>query len=370
MMRVPVNEPVITPEAKQFVLQALDSGWVSSAGPFIDQFEQEFATYIGVRNAVSVTSGTAALHIALLSLGVGPGDEVIVPDFTMIASVFAVLYTGATPVFADIEHDTYNMDVARLRELITPKTKAIMPVHIYGHSVDMDPLLELASEKGIAVVEDAAEAHGALYKGRKCGSMGRMSCFSFYANKIVTTGEGGMILTDDDALAAKARGLKDLAHVPGHRFTHKEVGYNYRMTNLQAALGLGQLRHIEDFLAHKRWMTAQYEKRLAGIPGLRLPVTKPYASNVYWMYSILLEEGFPLSRDELRGALKEKGVDTRDFFPSSAQQPVVRRMMPTVGRCPISEDVAARGLYLPSGLSLTEEQIAYVCDSLRSSIHA
>ena len=366
MMKVPVNVPVITPAAKKYVADAMESGWISSGGPYIEKFERAFADYIGVRHAVSVTSGTAALHIALLSLDIGEGDEVIVPDFTMIASVFAVIYTGATPVFVDIESDTYNIDVALIEKKITKKTKAILPVHIYGHSVDMDPLIAVAKKHHLTIVEDAAEAHGALYKGRKCGSMGSVGCFSFYGNKIITTGEGGMIVTNDDALAERMRRLKDLAHMPERRFWHDEVGYNYRMTNLQAACGLGQLESIDEFLAHKRWMTAAYEKRLRNINGLRLPVTRDYATNVHWMYAILLTDDFPLTRDAVQDALKEKGVDTRDFFPSSAQQPIIRKLYPTQERFPVSERAATRGLYLPSGLALTQEQLDYVCDCIHT----
>lgn len=365
-MKVPVNAPVITPAAKKYVADAMETGWVSSAGPYIEKFENAFAGYIGVKHAVSVTSGTAALHIALLSLKIGPGDEVIVPDFTMIASVFAVIYTGATPVFVDAEPDTYNIDVSLIEKKITKKTKAIMPVHIYGHSVDMDPLLALAKKHNLKVVEDAAEAHGGLYKEKKCGSMGEIGCFSFYGNKIITTGEGGMLVMNDDTLAQKARALKDLAHMPDRRFWHDEIGYNYRMTNLQAACGLGQLESIKEFLAHKRWMTAEYEKRLGKIKGLRLPVTKDYAKNVYWMYSVLVGEEFPLTRDELRAELLKKGVDTRDFFPSSAQQPVIQKLFGTQERFPVSERIAERGLYLPSGLALTQEQLDYVCDAILS----
>lgn len=363
-MKVPVNEPVITAAAKKYVADAMDTGWVSSAGPYIGKFEQAFAEYIGVKHAVAVTSGTAALHVALLGLGIGNGDEVIVPDFTMIASVFAVIYTGATPIFVDAESDTYNIDVSKIEEKITEKTKAIMPVHIYGHSVDMDPLLVLAKKHNLTVIEDAAEAHGALYKGMKCGSMGDVSCFSFYGNKIITTGEGGMIVTNDDAVALRARRLKDLAHLPEHRFWHNEIGYNYRMTNLQAACGLGQLESIEEFLAHKRWMTAEYEKRLKNVKGLRLPITKDYAKNVYWMYSVLVTEDFPMTRDQLRAALREKGVDTRDFFPSSARQPIIQKLYHREEHFPVSERIAARGLYLPSGLALTQEQLQYVCDQI------
>lgn len=372
-MKVPVNAPVITDAAKKYVADAMETGWVSSAGPYIDKFEKAFAHYVGVKHAVSVTSGTAALHIALLSLKIGHGDEVIVPDFTLIASIFAVIYTGAQPVFVDVEPDTYNIDVLLIERKITKKTKAIMPVHIYGHSVDMDPLLAIAKKHGLAVIEDAAEAHGASYNGstpltmtRKCGSMGTFGCFSFYGNKIITTGEGGMIVTNDDALAERARRLKDLAHIPDRRFCHDEVGYNYRMTNLQAACGLGQLESIEKFLAHKAWMASEYGKRLSTVNGLRLPVTKNYATNVYWMYSVLLDDSFPLSRDEFRAALLKKGVDTRAFFPSSAHQPVIQKLYGAQEHFPVSEDIANRGLYLPSGLALTQEQLDYVCDAVLS----
>ena len=368
-MNVPVNEPVITKEAKEYVMDALNTGWVSSAGPYIEKFEQAFAEYIGVKHAVSVTSGTAALHIALLSLGIGKGDEVIVPDFTMIASVFAVLYTGATPVFVDAEPDTCNIDVGLIEAKITKKTKAIMPVHIYGHSVDMDPVLALGKKHHLHVIEDAAEAHGALYKEKKCGSMGQVGCFSFYGNKIVTTGEGGMIVTNDDTLAEKARALKDLSHIPGRRFWHDAVGYNYRMTNMQAACGLGQLKHIDEFLKHKQWMAAAYEKKLGKINGLTLPVTKSYASNVHWMYSVRVEDGFPLKRDAFRIALKKEGIDTRDFFPSSASQPVIRKLFGNTGKFLVSEQIAREGLYLPSGLALTSAQLTYVCDAIERIAH-
>lgn len=369
-MNIPVNEPVITDAAKRYVADAMNTGWVSSAGPYIDKFEKAFADYLGVKHAVSVTSGTAALHVGLLSLGVGPGDEVIVPDFTMIASVFAVIYTGATPVFVDVEPDTYNINVDLIEAKITKKTKAIMPVHIYGHSVDMDPLLALAQKHHLRVIEDAAEAHGGLYKGKKCGSIGDIGCFSFYGNKIITTGEGGMLVTNDDTLAAHARRLKDLSHMPDRRFWHDEVGYNYRMTNMQAACGLGQLESVEEFLTHKRWMTAEYGKRLRKIKGIRLPTTKDYASNVYWMYSILIEDNFPMRRDDFRKALKDKGIDTRDFFPSSAQQPIIQKLYTLTEHFPVSESIAQNGLYLPSGLALTQEQLEYVCETIESIAHA
>lgn len=358
-MNVPVNEPVITAKAKEYVLDALDTGWISSAGSYIERFENAFAEFIGVRHAVAVSSGTAALHVSLVALNIKKGDEVILPNFTMVACVDAILYTGATPVFVDVDPETFCMDPAQVAAHITKRTKAIMPVHIYGHACDMDSLLQ----HGIPVIEDAAEVHGGTYKGKKCGSLGAVSCFSFYGNKILTTGEGGAVLTNDDALAARVRSLKDLAHDPARRFWHKEIGFNYRMTNMQAAVGLGQLESIADFLAHKEWMASQYNSRLVDVQGLRLPITKPYAGNVYWMYAILVENSFPLSRDELRAALKEKGIDTRDFFYPLASMPLTDDFRRKES-FPVSEDIAQRGFYLPSGLALTEEQISYVCSTL------
>ncbi|MFH1443838.1 MAG: DegT/DnrJ/EryC1/StrS family aminotransferase [Candidatus Peregrinibacteria bacterium] len=369
MMIVPVNEPVIPDEAKRYVLEALESGWVSSAGKYIQEFEEAFARYLGVKHAVTATSGTTALHLSLAALGIGPGDEVIVPDFTMIASVYAVLYTGARPVFVDVDSDIYTIDTAQITAKITSHTKAIMPVHIYGHPADMDPILSIAQERGISVVEDAAEAHGATYKSRLCGSMGTVNAFSFYGNKIITTGEGGMVVTDDDAIAERVRSLKDLSHSPTKRFVHEAVGFNYRMTNLQAALGLGQLEHIDEYLKKKQWMAAQYAEGLKDVPGLRLPITRPWAGNVYWMYAVLVEDAFGMTRDAFRAALKERGIDTRDFFTSCAQQPAIRSLGPAQGPFSVSEDIAQRGLYLPSGLALNEEQISAVILAIRDIAH-
>lgn len=361
-MKVPVNEPVITQEAKDLVNEALNTGWVSSAGPCIDKFEHEFAEFLGVKHATTVTSGTSALHLALLALGVGPGDEVIVPAFTMIASVYSIIYTGATPVFIDSEPDTYNMDVTQLESKITKRTKAIMPVHIYGHSCDMDPILEVAGRHGIPVLEDAAEAHGATYKSHACGSIGKINCFSFYANKIITTGEGGMVVTNDDHLMERCKLLKDLSHAKGRRFWHEELGYNYRMTNLQAALGLGQLHSIQKFLETKDWMAKAYGEGLKNIPGIRLPITKDYAKSVYWMYAVYVEPSFPLSRDELRAKFKERDIDTRDFFLSAPSMPVCEKFVRPDEKFPVAEDLGKRGFYLPSGLALTKEQLEYVCN--------
>jgi perosamine synthetase len=363
-VKVPVNEPVIADGAKKYVLDALETGWISSAGKYISLFEETFAAFIDVKHAITVTSGTSALHLALTSLNIGKGDEVILPDFTMIACLDAVLYTGATPVFVDVDPETYCIDTDQIASKITDRTKAIMPVHIYGHSADMDPILVLAEKHNLYVIEDAAEVHGGTYKGKKCGGIGTVGCFSFYGNKIISTGEGGMLVTNDDEIAARARSLKDLAHDSNKRFWHKEVGYNYRMTNMQAALGLGQTESVDTFLAHKKWMASNYTSQLKDIDGLRLPITKDYAENVYWMYGILVENSFPLTKDELRSALQEKGVDTRDFFYSISSMPIADPYR-TDDKYPVTQDISKRGFYLPSGLALTEEQLTYVCDVIK-----
>lgn len=364
-MRVPVNEPLISAEAKRNVNEALDTGWISSAGKFVEQFEQQFAGYLGVQHGIAVSNGTAALHVALLAVDIGPGDEVIVPAFTMMSTILAVLYTGAKPVFVDCELDTYNIDVTQIESKITAKTKALLPVHIYGHACDMDAITELAEKHDLWVIEDAAEAHGGEYKGKKCGSMADLSCFSFYGNKIITCGEGGMVLTNDADLAHKSRKIKDLYHSDKKRFIHENVGYNYRLTNVQAALGCGELDHIEDYIAKKQWMADAYKQQLTDVPGLRLPLTKPYVKNVYWMYAVLVDpQLFGMTKDDLRAKLKEAGIDTRDFFYSPTDQPVLLERYTNLGSFPNTDYIAANGLYLPSGLALTEEQVNYVCEQI------
>lgn len=359
---IPVNAPVITPEARKFVSNCLRTGWISSAGPYVNQFEEAFARYVGRRYGVAVSSGTAALHCALIALGLGPGDEVIVPAFTMISTLFSIMYTGARPVFVDCEPDTFTLDPGQLARAVTRRTRAIMPVHIFGHAADMDPVQALARRHGLFVIEDAAEAHGGLYKGKRCGSMGDLSAFSFYANKIITTGEGGMALTDNRRLAERMRKARDLFHSPKKRFIHEELGYTYRMTNLQAAVGLGQLKHLNAFIAKKQWMAKRYALQLKGVPGLRLPVTRPHVRNVFWMYAVLVEpRAFGMGRDALRAALGRGGIDTRDFFYPPDEQPAIRKVFGTVGRFPVTRDISRRGLYLPSGLAITDAEIDHVC---------
>jgi perosamine synthetase len=311
-----VNEPLISHDAKRNIKEAVDTGWISSSGKFVTQFEKDFAKTYKVKYAISVANGTAALHVALLALGIGKGDEVIVPAFTMAATWMAVLYTGARPVFVDCELDTFNIDVKQIESKVTSRTKAIMPVHIYGHPCDIETILRLAKKHKLFVIEDAAEAHGARYKTKLAGTFGDIGCFSFYGNKIITTGEGGMIITDDDQLAPRCKKFKDLHHSE-KRFIHDGIGYNYRMTNMQAAIGCGELKHLNTYVAKKQTIAKRYDALLKGIPGIQVPKTKKYFQNVYWMYSILIDPvDFGMDKNLLRNMLAEKGIETRDFFYS------------------------------------------------------
>lgn len=349
--------------------ECLETNWISSRGRFLPQFESQFADYIGVRHGVATTSGTTALHLALAASEIGPGDEVLVPAFTMIASVLPILYQGATPVLVEAEPETWNLDTDRLQERITPRTRAILPVHIYGHPVDMRPVLELAADHGLQVIEDAAEAHGAEYRGERVGGMGDVGCFSFYANKIITTGEGGMLVTDNADLAQRAKRLKDLAFLPERRFLHRELGYNYRMTNLQAAIGLAQLERADAYVAARRRNAARYRAALAEVPGLTLPVEKSWAKNVYWMYTILIEEE-PYGEDRVAVAerLQERGIETRPtFLPMHRQPALLERGLFEGEKYPVADALGETGLNLPSGSNLTGKEIDYVCDALRAS---
>lgn len=365
-MNVPVNESVISDEAKGNVAEAIASGWLSSAGPFVKQFEENFASYFGVKHAVTVTNGGASLHVALLTLGIGQGDEVIVPAFTMAAPWFAVMYTGATPVFVDCETETWNIDPKKIEAKITPRTKAIIPVHIYGHASEMDSILDIAKKHNLYVIEDAAEAHGGEYKKKLCGTMGDFGCFSFYANKIISTGEGGMLITNNDSWADKARQLKTYNFRKAKRFIHDEIGYNYRLGNLQAAVGCGELKNLPKYIELKQRMAKTYEKGLADIPGLHLPMTKPGVKNVYWMYAVLVDEKkFGMNKDTLRTKLKENGISTRDFFYPPEDQPVLKRIIGQE-KFPNAAFAAQNGLYLPSGLAITKKQIDYVSKAIRA----
>lgn len=366
MQRIRVNEPAISKNALKYVTDCIKTGWVSSAGKYLKDFEEKFSKFFGVKHAITTTNGTTALHLALLALGIKKGDEVILPSHTMMSSAAAIVYTGATPVLVDVERDSWNMDVSQIEKKINKRTKAIMPVHIYGHPVDMDPIITLAKKYRLYIIEDAAESTGAEYKGRLTGTLGDIGCFSFYANKIITTGEGGMIVTNNDKIANHARLLKDMAHSPQKRFLHKEIGFNFRMTNLQAALGVAQLEEVKKYIQKKRWMAALYNEKLSKIKGLTLPIEHNWAKSVYWMYGILVEKDFGISRDEFMQRLSQKGIDTRTFFIPMHRQPALRRLgLFKREAYPVSDEIGRLGLYLPSGLAITKRQIETVCRAIR-----
>jgi perosamine synthetase len=327
MRSIPVSEPLLNGNERRYVNECLDSGWISSEGPFSRKFEEQFAKRVGRKHGIAVCNGSAALEAAVSALGIGPGDEVILPSFTIISCAAAVIRSGATPVLVDSDPSTWNLDPSNLEALVSLRTKAIMVVHIYGLPVDMDPVLALAARHGLHIIEDAAEMHGQSYRGKPCGSFGSISTFSFYSNKNVTTGEGGMIVTDDDALAERCRGLRNLCFQPAKRFVHEELGWNMRMSNLNAALGLAQLERIDEFIARKRHIGAQYNMLLADIDGVQLPVPlTDYAENIYWAYGIVLDEGLPVGVEEIMTRLAERGVGTRPFFWPMHRQPVFCRI--------------------------------------------
>lgn len=357
---IPIYEPMLGETEEATVMDAVRSGWISSNGKYIREFEERFAAFCGAAHGISTSNGTTALHLALHALGIGPGDEVIVPALTFVASANAVQYTGATPVFADVDPVTWTIDPAAVEPLITAKTKAIMPVHLYGHPAPIPALKALADQHGLLLVEDAAEAHGAQMGDQRTGVLGRVAAFSFFANKIITTGEGGMVTTNDSALAARCRMLRDHAMPPERRYWHDEVGFNYRMTNLQAAVGVAQMARIDDFIARKRALACLYQQGLSNLPGITLPVELPGYTNVYWMYSILIGDEYGLTRDELILALRERNIDSRPFFHPLDTLPPYRRGAP----CPTALRLSRQGLNLPSAPALTNEQVQYICHIL------
>jgi len=364
--RIPVCEPYLAGREAEYVRDCIDTNWISSAGKYLAQFEEGFARYCGCAHGIATTSGTTALHLAIAARGLGPGDEIIMPAFTIASTVFAALYAAATPVLVDVEPDTWTMRVEDVAAKVGPRTRAILPVHMYGHPCDMDPLRDLARRHDLWVLEDAAEAHGAEYKGARCGSLGDAACFSFYANKIVSTGEGGMVVTNDAQLADRCRSLKNLGFNRERRFLHDAVGFNYRMTNVQAAIGLAQLERADEYVALRRLHGARYTALLQNVEGLRLPVERPWARNVYWMFGIVVEDGFGCSRDEVRAGLAERGVDTRTFFIPMHEQPVFHRQgLFSSEQYPVASDLGRRGLYLPSSTGLTDADLAYVADAVR-----
>jgi perosamine synthetase len=368
---IPVLEPYIGDEEARAVAAAVRRGEISGTfGDEIPSFEREFADFIGVRHGIAVTSGTAALHLAVAAAGVGAGGQVLVNASTNIATALAPYHCGAVPVPVDSEPQTGNLNLDLVESLITPRTKAIIPVHLFGHPVDMDRLLELARNHDLVVIEDCAQSHGATVRGRMTGSFGDMACFSFYANKVMTTGEGGMVVTDDDELAERLRLLRNLAFAEP-RFLHDEAGFNFRMTGYQAAMGRVQLRKIEYIIEQKRRVAHAYDRLLAKVPGLRTPIEKEWARSVYWMYWIVVEDEFPLSRDELMTALSTNGIGSRTHFCPMNLQPFLQRQAGfRQVSCPVAESLWLRGMYLPSTITLSEDEVAEIVDQVRDPVLA
>jgi len=364
---IPVNEPLLDGNEKAYLAQCIDTGWISSEGPFVEQFESGMAALCGRKYAIAVANGTVALEAAVVALGIGEGDEVILPTFTIISCAGAIVRAGAVPVVIDSDAATWNLDVAQIEHRITSRTKALMAVHIYGLPVDMDPLLELAQRHGLEVIEDAAQMHGQTYRGRPCGSFGKLSTFSFYPNKLVTTGEGGMIVTDDAALAERCRSLRNLCFRAERRFVHEDLGFNYRLTNLQAALGVAQLEKLSDTIVRKRRIGARYRELLAGVKGLQLPIDRTeFAESLYWVYGVVLDDSVDFDAATAMKMLQERGVGTRPFFWPMHEQPVFRRMgLFENEHHPVAERLARRGFYLPSGVALRDEQMIAVAEAVR-----
>lgn len=362
---IPVYAPIIGPKEKEYVADCLSKGWISGGGSYNKQFEQQFAAYCDSKYGITVPNGTAALHLAVASLGIKEGDEVIIPNFTMIACALAVVYTGATPIFVDADPLMWNIDPEQIEKKITKKTKAVMVVHIYGHPCNMDRIMEIVKKHNLALIEDCAEAHGALYKNKKVGSFGNISAFSFYANKIITTGEGGMVITNSPALAERAVYLGNFCFDKERRYFHQEIGFKYHLTNVQAAIGLGQLQGVEDIIKRKREIAHTYNALLKDIPGIQLPYEAPDVRNVYWMYGICLTKEFGVSRDIVKKMLFEKGIDTRFFFTGMHKQPPLKKYVSQNEKFPVSESLEQGGLYLPCGLTLTKGEQAMIVEVLR-----
>jgi perosamine synthetase len=369
MSFIPVNEPDLKGNERNYLAECIDTGWISSDGPFVNRLEEGMAHRAGRQYGIAVCNGSVALDVAVAALNLGSGDEVILPTFTIISCAAAIVRSGATPVVVDADPLTWNMDVQQIAALITPRTRAIMVVHIYGLPVDMEPIIALAQKHGLKIIEDAAEAIGQDYKDKPCGSFGDISTLSFYPNKHVTTGEGGMVMVDDPKLAERCRSLRNLCFQEP-RFVHDDLGWNFRMSNVQAALGVAQLERLEEFITRKQRIGSRYRESLQGIPALQLPLEGTcYAKNIYWVFGVVLSDEVPLDATQAMRELSAAGIGTRPFFWPMHEQPVFRRMRLFEGvRCPVAERMARRGFYLPSGLALDDEQLAKVCSAVRALI--
>jgi perosamine synthetase len=368
--RIPVSQPYQWGNEIPYVTKAMRENWISSAGEFLERFEKAFAAFCGCQYGIACMNGTVACHLAFEAAGIGPGDEVICPDFTMMAPVFSLLYLGAKPVFVDADEKSWTIDVDKIEAAITKKTKAILAVHIYGHPCDMDAIDKIAVKHGLTVLEDAAEAHGATVRGRRAGGLSRAAAFSFYANKNITTGEGGMVVTNDAGVASRARSLKNLClgKTPDTRFIHEGIGHQYRMTNLQAAIGCAQMEHADEAVAAKIDIARKYNAALAGIPGLTLPPECAWAKNVYWVYGVLVEDAFGMSRLDTQRRLDALGVETRTFFYPTHRQSMFPALTEgeSLRRFPVSNRLWERGFYIPSYIGMGDDVIARVAEAIRS----
>ncbi|MBQ3544559.1 MAG: DegT/DnrJ/EryC1/StrS family aminotransferase [Lachnospiraceae bacterium] len=359
MSFIPVNEPLLNGNEKKYLCECIDTGWISSEGPFVKEFENKMSESVNRRYGIAVSNGTAALEVAIQALGIGNGDEVIMPTFTIISCAMAVTKVGAVPVLVDSDLHTWNMKVDEIEAKITSKTKAIMIVHLYGLPVEVDKILALAKKYNLKVIEDAAEMHGQTYNGKPCGSFGDVSTFSFYPNKHVTTGEGGMIVTDNEDIAERCRSLRNLCFKKDVRYIHDEISDNYRFTNLQAAVGLAQLERLEEFVERKRNMGRYYTERLQDLKGIILPrEATDYAENIYWVYGILLDRNIPVDNRMIQKMFAEEGIGVRTFFWCMHEQPVYQKQgMFKNEKYVNAEYLARKGFYIPSGLALTKEQM-------------
>ncbi len=362
---IPVAQPDLSGNESKYVNQCLSSSWISSKGKFIDRFERDFAKFIGAKYAIATSNGTTALHLSLTALGIGEKDEVLVPDLTFIASANTIVYTGAKAILVDVDRQNWNIDPRKIEDKISSTTKAIMIVHLYGNPADMNKIMPIAKKSGLFVIEDAAEAHGAEVRinntWKKVGSIGEAGCFSFYGNKIITTGEGGMVVTNNKELAEKMRVLRDHGQKPDRRYYHEVIGFNYRMTNLQAAIGCAQLERIKEFIRKKREIAKLYNQYLRNIPGVTLPKEEAYAKNVYWMYSVLLDKPYPKTRDQLINLLLRDKIESRPFFYPIHQLPPYRQR----GNFQNADYLSTHGMNLPSSITLQEVEIKRICDVIK-----
>jgi len=368
---IPVNEPLLDGNEKKYLSECIDTGWISSDGPFVKRFEDEFAFKMGRKYGIAVTNGTSAIDTAVHALQIGKGDEVIVPAFTIISCILQIVRSGAKPVLVDADPFTWNMNVNKIQEKITKKTKAIMVVHIYGLPVDMDPVIKICKKNNLKLIEDSAEQIGQTYNNKPCGSFGDISTVSFYPNKHITTGEGGMILTDNDSIAKRCKELRNLCFQPKKRFIHKKLGWNFRMSNLQAAVGVAQLEQLERFIKKKRWIGLKYNELLKDVTGLQLPVMETsYSKNIYWVYGVVLDSSIKMSAEKFIINLAKLGIGARPFFFPLNKQPVLKKMnLFKKQTFPVAENLYKRGLYLPSGLKLDCKSIKKVAKLVKQLIN-